>query len=685
MNIKSSFGLVVVIVGLLLGSSGAYADSVTRSISNREYLISNGVYQIVDPGISISASSMTEFTVEISPYNAAEDFLGFVPIANSTTTAIHPDGSGVNTFTITLDSGLPVTVAQFEQVMRSIHYKNLNTNPGNLSRTLIYSVGAASTSIDINMRYLTVEATSDSNGTISPSGVSDQLYLGSPSYSMTPSAGFYLRNVQVTHSDASSTSYGIINPFQFGVDDNLFGDHIIHAEFSPFSSITTSVSDGVYIRGTGNKVVDPGIVVSSDSLDGAKVSIVGFIAGDFLSFTPRGGISGAYNGSDGILSLTGTGTAAQYQAVLRSVAYQNNSATLVPQTREFVFSLGRMDVNPDNGHFYEFVDKGSPISWTAAVAEADLKAYFGMQGYLTTVTTETENLFIKDKLGGVGWMGGSDAVVEGEWRWDSGPESGIQFSVQSLTGGCTANTGSSFNSSYTNWHDGNPDNCSSSEHYAYMLSSGKWNDITESHGTLKSYVVEYGGMAGDPPNILTASVVYEVTNYHVTANSGFNGSITNGGFTFFQANQDVAVFHVTGASSLHTMTPIPNFQVAEIIVDGAPQGAADSFTFDDIQADHTISVTFENIMHTITATMSGDGQGTISSPGATTYRQSFDSASYTIASDSNMFFITDVIVDGVSQGQVDFFDFGAVMGPHTIEAVISTRPQLDSNFFGTGF
>jgi len=48
--------------------------------------------------------------------------------------------------------------------------------------------------------------------------------------------------------------------------------------------------------------------------------------------------------------------------------------------------------------------------------------YYGLRGYLATITSQVENDFIKGKTKGVGWIGASDAAVEGDWRWVTGPE-----------------------------------------------------------------------------------------------------------------------------------------------------------------------------------------------------------------------------------------------------------------------
>ncbi|MBA5775663.1 hypothetical protein H2509_00830, partial [Stappia sp. F7233] len=66
--------------------------------------------------------------------------------------------------------------------------------------------------------------------------------------------------------------------------------------------------------------------VDSATLAGATVAITDHVAGeDVLSFAAQAGISGAFDAGTGVLTLTGTASFADYQAVLRSVAYANTS------------------------------------------------------------------------------------------------------------------------------------------------------------------------------------------------------------------------------------------------------------------------------------------------------------------------------------------------------------------------
>ena len=65
--------------------------------------------------------------------------------------------------------------------------------------------------------------------------------------------------------------------------------------------------------------------VDDDELEGARVAIAsGFADGDELAFEDAGGISGSYDGTTGVLTLTGTATVAAYEGALRTVEYRHD-------------------------------------------------------------------------------------------------------------------------------------------------------------------------------------------------------------------------------------------------------------------------------------------------------------------------------------------------------------------------
>jgi hypothetical protein len=80
-----------------------------------------------------------------------------------------------------------------------------------------------------------------------------------------------------------------------------------------------------------------------------------------------------------------------------------------------------------------------------------------------TITDVAENTFVGDLVGpfgpypnGVAWIGGSDAAVEGQWRWVDGPEAGDLFWNGAGAGG---NIGAFANC----WHPSEPNSAFTGE------------------------------------------------------------------------------------------------------------------------------------------------------------------------------------------------------------------------------
>jgi hypothetical protein len=288
----------------------------------------------------------------------------------------------------------------------------------------------------------------------------------------------------------------------------LFLFTIYSFSFSQISLSGTSSTTPAANNGPAIIVDDALAITGATTLDGARVSISNnFAAGDALTYTgalPAGVVAG-FNASTGILSFTGNATAVQYQALLRTVTFRTTSSS--PSQRTVLFNLGKAISFTGNNHFYEYIS-GS-YNWTAAKADAATRTLYGLQGYLVTITSQAENDFISQKLVADGWIGASDNLSQinnaagftylfqflatGNFYWITGPEKGLRFS----TG---LNTPSAVSSRYMNWAAGEPNNYdNNSEWYAEINSTGgggKWNDLPI--GNTQGYIVEYGGMPGDP-------------------------------------------------------------------------------------------------------------------------------------------------------------------------------------------
>lgn len=153
------------------------------------------------------------------------------------------------------------------------------------------------------------------------------------------------------------------------------------------------------------------------------------------------------------------------------------------------------------------------------------------------------------------------------------------------------------------------------------------------------------------------SASFAINTYTITAGSGANGSISPSGA--------VVVNH--GASQLFNMNPAPGYHVANVLVDGASVGAVASFTFLNVTAAHTISVTYAIDTFVITATAGANGN---ISPSGAIGVSSGASQAFTM-SPLTGYHVLDVLVDGISVGAVAGHTFTNVTANHTISVTFA--------------
>jgi hypothetical protein len=153
--------------------------------------------------------------------------------------------------------------------------------------------------------------------------------------------------------------------------------------------------------------------------------------------------------------------------------------------------------------------------------------------------------------------------------------------------------------------------------------------------------------------------------FTITASAGANGSISPSGTV--TVNQ--------GGSQSFTITPNSGFTVSSVTVDGVNQGAITTYTFNNVQANHTISAAFAPITFTITASA---GSGGSISPSGTVTVNSGASQTFTITPNSG-FAISNVTVDGANQGAITTYTFSNVQANHTISATFTSSGGLNPN------
>jgi len=153
-----------------------------------------------------------------------------------------------------------------------------------------------------------------------------------------------LRSIQFRHNGENP---GTSKTIEFRADDgNGLGPAstrtiaVTPVNDSPL--VTTTEANLAYTENVGAVQIDAGLGVAdpdSAQLTGATVRIsANFVAAqDTLAFAGQPGISGAYNGTTGVLNLTGSASVAAYRTALRTVTFTYDGEDTSPPARTITF------------------------------------------------------------------------------------------------------------------------------------------------------------------------------------------------------------------------------------------------------------------------------------------------------------------------------------------------------------
>tara|TARA_R110002124_G_scaffold286310_1_gene466825 strand:- start:200 stop:8185 length:7986 start_codon:yes stop_codon:yes gene_type:complete len=265
-----------------------------------------------------------------------------------------------------------------------------------------------------------------------------------------------LRNVtyQNTETTSPSTTTREVSFVVYDWDDEsgivTREIQIIPSNDVPTLSIT-DVSTISFTEGDSPVQTTSDIIVADNddaNLQGATVSFANnyFLGEDILNYANANGITGSFNSTTGVLSLSGTTTLANYQTALRSVAYENISSdpvTSLDRTIEFrVFdgidssatgitrpiSVSSLNTAPSLGSveasnlFYPVGDTVA-VTETITLADPDNTEIESVTFQITTNYNSAEDTLVFEPLFGItaAWTLGSGTLTL------SGPASKADF------------------------------------------------------------------------------------------------------------------------------------------------------------------------------------------------------------------------------------------------------------------
>ncbi|MDR3085657.1 MAG: InlB B-repeat-containing protein [Christensenellaceae bacterium] len=228
-------------------------------------------------------------------------------------------------------------------------------------------------------------------------------------------------------------------------------------------------------------------------------------------------------------------SSADISAILSSLHFTSSSGCPDDSSISVILLTERVSslVIGDTIHFYEFVPANA-MQWMAAYNAANDRTYKGLTGYLATITSAEEQVFIfKTVAMKPGWLGGtkyrvsggqliSDAypgptddiptaaasygvgtATTGTWYWACGPEKGLVF----------------YNP--PGWNSSNPDNCGVPGVFQNFNNSGNISPVTGVRGN-----------SNQPDNNAEACLEFASFNMDMWNNLGYNytNSTHNAGY-----------------------------------------------------------------------------------------------------------------------------------------------------------
>ncbi len=155
----------------------------------------------------------------------------------------------------------------------------------------------------------------------------------------------------------------------------------------------------------------------------------------------------------------------------------------------------------------------------------------------------------------------------------------------------------------------------------------------------------------------TIRVVFVINIYNITASAGDNGTISPSGIVSVNYN----------SSQTYSITPSSGYHTDSLIVDGSPVTPDTSYTFSNVNANHTIRAVFANNIYTITS--SAGANGSISPSGSVSVNYN-SNQTFSITPITN-YHVDSLIVDGSIVTPDTSYTFINVSANHTIRAVFA--------------
>lgn len=532
-----------------------------------------------------------------------------------------------------------------------------------------------------SMQY-SISASAGSNGSITPSGTISVNEGSSITYSITANAGYEVLSLTV-----DNVNVGALTSYQFS---NVTSSHSIHAEFkqtvkpqyliqaSSGNNGTISPSGNVYVLNGANQtfIMEPnqGFEVDDVVIDNNSIGAVSSYTFNAVSWDHSINVSfkQTVDPCVELCSYSDWSSKKWYSPGTRVIynGYSYESQTRNRRTQpDLNYGAGQpwkqlIDCNCDNPQSYIITSTAnnygsiSPAG-AIAVAEGENKTF--------TITPDANTTIDYVLVDGVN-VGAVTSYTFSSILSDHTIEVFFNEPVITPTYSITASSGS--HGSITPSGETTVEEGQSLE-YSFSANSGYQVDYVTidgiSQGALSSYTFT------NVSNNHTIAVYFTATTaptYTITASAGANGSISPEG----------TISVVENSNQQFTFSANSGYEIDNVIIDGVSNGPLSSYTFTNINSNHTINVSFvASTIPTYTITTAVNGNGTMTPAGNVTVTEG-SSQTFMFTPDNNNH-IDDVVVNGTSQGVSSSYTFNNISQNHSLVvtfAVNSTGGACDN-------
>ncbi len=562
----------------------------------------------------------------------------------------------------------------------------VSPNTGTTRIASLTIAGSVFTVTETGLAAYTITASAGTGGSISPSGGVSVQSGANQTFTITPNSGYKIVGVTV-----DGVSQGTIPSYTFSA---VSANHTISATFAALTYYTLSTSKAG--TGSGSVVTDP---TGSSFPAGTKVTLTATPDANSIFSSWSGGCSGNTNPCQVTMSSNVSVTATFNPKTYTITASAGTGGTISPSGGVSVQSGANQSftIAPNSGYtissvLVDSVSQGAITSYTFQTVAAN----HTINATFATIPNYTLNIF----------KNGTGSGTVSTSPTGTSFSSGTQVTLTALPDA---------NSVFSGWSGGG---CSGNSTTCQVM----MNSIVSVTATfnLKTYTIT--ASAGTGGSISPSG--------GVSVQSGANQIYTiapNGGYTISNVLVDgasqgvISSYTFTGVTANHTIsatfTTIPNYNLnifkngtgsgtvstsptgasfssgTQVTLTALPDansvfsgwsggGCSGNSTTCQVMMNSIVSVTATFNLKTYTITASAGTGGSISPSGVTNV-QSGANQSFTIAPNSG-YTISNVLVDGASQGVISSYTFTGVTANHTISATFTTIPNYNLNIFKNG-